>query len=78
MDRKSPLMSPPLRRWQMVTGTTRSTLTWSTHPGESTTGSWSRSGPRSRFPDRTSDVLNQVWREDLLCRGARQPEDPDD
>lgn len=35
MDRKQPLTSLPLKSLQMVIGSTRSTPTWSTYPGES-------------------------------------------
>ncbi len=60
MDRKSPLMSLPLMSWQTVIGITRSTLTWSTHPGESTSKTWSRSKFRScwvQFCQWDSDVF---------------------
>lgn len=84
MDRRSALMWPPLMSWLMVTGSTRSTLTWSTHPGQGNSSqafmsscSWSTLVFLVQLADVDASLcfeLMQVWREDLLCGGARQSE----
>lgn len=84
MDRRSALMWPPLMSWLMVTGSTRSTLTWSTHPGQGNSSqafmsscSWSTLVFLVQLADVDASLcfeLIQVWREDLLCGGARQSE----